>query len=137
MRDDSGLSPPVAGRPKQWLGGSAGAIRDHLAVGNRSIWATGLLVTLLSWPVGIGTPAAGLDSSWLAGLYLAAHDGKAFGSEIVFTYGPLGFLSWPQLWFGWLAVLAYIYVSVVYLAFVLHAHLGAQAEHRAVGRRRW
>ena len=95
-------------------------MRDHSGLsGSRSIWAIGLLVALLSWPLGIGTPAAGLDSSWLAGLYMAAHDGKAFGSEIVFTYGPLGFLSWPQLWFGWLAVLAYLYASVLYLAFVL------------------
>jgi hypothetical protein len=81
------------------------------------IWATGLGVALLAWPVGFATPASGLDLSWMGGLYLAVHDGKHFGNEIVFTYGPLGFLAWPGLWFSWLAVLAYAYSAAVYLAF--------------------
>jgi hypothetical protein len=48
---------------------------------------------------------------------MATHEGKHFGTEVVFTYGPLGFLAWPGLWFSWLAVLAYVHFCVIYLAF--------------------
>lgn len=48
---------------------------------------------------------------------MAVHEGKHFGTDVVFTYGPLGFLAWPGLWFSWLAVLAYLYFCVTYLAF--------------------
>ncbi len=47
---------------------------------------------------------------------MAIHDGKHFGTEVVFTYGPLGFLAWPQLWFSWLAVAAFLYFCVIYVA---------------------
>ncbi len=54
----------------------------------------------------------------MAGLYLAAEEGRDFGTEIVFTYGPLGFLAWPSLWNGDLAVLAFLYCSAIYIGFV-------------------
>lgn len=94
------------------------AVRRRLSVGSRPIWATSLLLILLTWPLHLGDPAPGLDGSWMSGLYMAVNDGKHFGSEIVFTYGPLGFLAWPQLWFSWLAVLAYVYSAAIYVAFV-------------------
>lgn len=90
----------------------AGTIRKQGAV-----WATGLGVALLTWPISFLSPAPGLDLSWIGGLYMAVHGGKHFGSEIVFTYGPLGFLPWPELWYSWLAVLAYAYSATVYIAF--------------------
>jgi hypothetical protein len=89
------------------------------AVGDRKIWITAALVALLAWPLGIAIPSTGLDASWMSGLYMGIHDGKDFGTEIVFTYGPLGFLSWPVLWFNWLAVLAYVFSAAIYFAFVL------------------
>lgn len=95
----------------------SGPVQRWLAVGSRRILATSLLLALLTWPLALGAPATGLDYSWMSGLYMAVHDGKHFGSEIVFTYGPLGFLAWPQLWFSWLAVLAYLYSAAIYLAF--------------------
>ena len=88
-------------------------------MGSRPIWATGLLVAVLAWPVAMIVPTTGLDFSWMSGLYMAVHDGKQFGSEIVFTYGPLGFLAWPEYWFSWLSVLAFVYVSAIYLAFTI------------------
>lgn len=36
---------------------------------------------------------AGLDPSWNIGVQLAIKSGLTFGEEIVFTYGPLGFLA--------------------------------------------
>ena len=48
---------------------------------------------------------------------MAVNEGKHFGTEVVFTYGPLGFLAWPTLWFSWLAVLAFLHFCVIYVAF--------------------
>lgn len=51
---------------------------------------------------------------------MAAHDGKQFGTEIVFTYGPLGFLREPWLFFsGWLSVLPYLYDAVMFTGFCI------------------
>lgn len=93
------------------------AVRERLRAKGAAVWATGVGIALLTWPVGFLSPAPGLDLSWISGLYMAVHDGKRFGSEIVFSYGPLGFLAWPELWFSWLAVFAYVYSAAIYLAF--------------------
>ena len=38
----------------------------------------------------------GPDESWISALYQAQHAGMHWGSEVVFTYGPLGFLEHPR-----------------------------------------
>ncbi len=91
--------------------------RRQLSVGNRAVWAVSVLLVLLTCPLDFKEPAAGLDPSWMAGLNMAVDEGKRFGSEIVYTYGPLGFLAWPGLWVSWLAVLAFVYSLAVYAAF--------------------
>jgi hypothetical protein len=87
--------------------------------GHRSVpvWVLGIVVGLIAWRLSFGLPAVGLDGSWIGGLYMAAHDGRDFGTEIVFTYGPLGFLAFPDLWYGDLAALAFVYGAAIYLAF--------------------
>jgi hypothetical protein len=99
------------------LGRAAAPARQWLAVGSRSVLLTGLVLALLTWPIAIRDPATGLDNSWMSALYMAVNEGKHFGSEVVFTYGPLGFLAWPQLWFSWLPVLAWVYSGAIYVAF--------------------
>lgn len=54
-------------------------------------------LTLLSWHPGRLAPETGLDNSWHIALALAAQHGLDFGHDVVFTYGPLGFLSEPVL----------------------------------------
>ena len=81
-----------------------------------SSWTLGLLAAIGSWNVGLLTPTPGLDPSWQAGLYMASHSGLHFGSQVVFTYGPLGFLGVPGLWFQDLAVLAFLYSGLLYVA---------------------
>jgi hypothetical protein len=98
---------------------AAAPARRWLAVGSRSVLLTGLLLAFITWPIAIRDPATGLDNSWMSALYMAIHQGKHFGSEVVFTYGPAGFLAWPQLWFSWLAVLAWIYSGLIYVAFAM------------------
>lgn len=45
--------------------------------------------------MGSPTPRPGLDRSWQIGLDLAFSQGLVFGRQIIFTYGPLGFVMRP------------------------------------------
>ena len=80
-------------------------------------WVLGVIVALLGWRVGMNPPAQGLDPSWNAGLAMAIKDGLHFGTQVVFTYGPLGFLDGPFIWYGDLAVLAFLYSAALYVGF--------------------
>lgn len=53
-----------------------------------------LLVVLVPWRPNM--PFSGLDPSWVSGIEWALLNGRHFGSDIVFTYGPLGFLFTAQ-----------------------------------------
>ena len=64
-------------------------------------------------------PSVGLDSSWNGGLAMAVEDGLRWGSQIVFTYGPLGFLNGTGVWYSDLGVLAFIYGAGLYIAFCI------------------
>lgn len=72
---------------------------------------------MLTWQIGMFLPAPGLDASWNAGLTMAIEQGLEFGREVVFSYGPLGFLQNPVIWFPALSIPAFLYSSAVYLAF--------------------
>lgn len=102
------------------LAAASFSTRTFLSAGSRPFWLATVLITLFSWPngIGIGMPGASLDFSWIAGLYMAVNEGRHFGTEIVYTYGPLGFLTWPSLWVGSLAVLSFAYWVVLYGSFV-------------------
>ena len=43
-------------------------------------------------------PAAGVDGGWATGLQLAQAYGLASVRDVMFTYGPLGFVAVPQVW---------------------------------------
>jgi hypothetical protein len=53
-------------------------------------------VALISLPMPWSLYDIGLDASWILGLNLAHHQGMAAGRDIVFTYGPLGYLVYPD-----------------------------------------
>ncbi|MBS1675780.1 MAG: hypothetical protein JST08_00195 [Actinobacteria bacterium] len=80
------------------------------------LWG-GLIVALLSWQVGFKAPGVGLDASWNAGLAMAVDQGLRFGKEVVFTYGPLGFLNSRLVWFDGLGVLSFLYAAALYVLF--------------------
>lgn len=61
--------------------------------------------------------APGLDASWNAGLAVGFEEGMLWGREIVFTYGPLGWLNSNAAWFADLTVLAFVYRASLYVAF--------------------
>lgn len=48
---------------------------------------------------------------------MAVHAGLRFGREVVFSYGPLGFLQSPFVYYGGLGILALLFSVAVYLAF--------------------
>lgn len=96
------------------LGAASVSARTFLGTGSRPFWIAVVLLTLFTWPFGIGPVGASLDFSWIAGLYMAADEGRDFGTEIVYTFGPLGFLAWPSPWIGSLAVLSFGYWILIY-----------------------
>jgi hypothetical protein len=71
-------------------------------------------VLLVAFPIVPLAPGGGTDGSWITALNLAAHEGLNFGSEIVYTYGPLGFLTVPRLVDPDLARLGFAYVALAY-----------------------
>ncbi len=61
-----------------------------------------LVITLVFWTIGFLTipnllplSGGGLDNSWKIGLNMARISGLQFGKDIVFTFGPLGFMYLP------------------------------------------
>jgi hypothetical protein len=90
-----------------------------------------LLAWQSQWP-GL-QPAPGFDESWTAGLSMAVHSGLAFGQRVVFTYGPLGFLSVGALWRVHLAQAATAYMLVLRFAFVLALFASARRTFGVVG----
>ena len=58
----------------------------------------------------LGAPTAGRSGDlWRAALAMAAHQQLPFGTRIVFTFGPLGFLNGPALYYANTAILAFIF----------------------------
>jgi hypothetical protein len=68
---------------------------------------------VLGWRVSLAGPQAGFDPSWNTGLYMATHEHLQFGRQIMYTYGPLGFLDFPLLAYPGLFRLACLYTFVV------------------------
>lgn len=83
------------------------------------VWGAGLIVALLGWSVGFQTPGPGVDPSWNAGLAMAVDQGLHFGTQVVYTYGPLGFLQSQLVFFGDLGILSFLYGALLYVLFTI------------------
>jgi hypothetical protein len=94
-------------------------VRRPLAAPAGQLVLAGLAVALLGWQVGMNPPGPGLDPSWNAGLAMATKQGLQFGQEVVFSYGPLGFLQSPYMFYGDLGVLAFLFSAAVHVGFCL------------------
>ncbi len=57
------------------------------------------VVSLIAYPA--LTPYVGweLDQSWAAALHMAQHEGLLHGHDVVFTFGPLGWLTSPTMFY--------------------------------------
>src|SRR5258708_848864 len=71
--------------------GDADALAVPVALKGASLWWTAPVIFFLVLRFG-KAPALDLDSGWAAVLRWAFAHRSRFGSEIVFTFGPLGFL---------------------------------------------
>lgn len=91
-------------------------VRPRLVSVLGSSWTLGAVAALASWQVVLLHPFVGLDPSWQAALYMAAQRGLRFGSQIVFSYGPLGFLNQAWLWYSGLAVVSWLFTASLYVA---------------------
>ncbi|MFN2594207.1 MAG: hypothetical protein ABR579_04890 [Actinomycetota bacterium] len=83
-----------------------------------TLWRWVFVLVVVTWPITriSFTPAQGLDNSWQAGLHMAAHSGLQFGHDIVFSYGPLGWLTIPTMFFAWTGVLAWLFVGLTHVS---------------------
>src|SRR5256885_3780653 len=77
------------------------------------------VITALAWPAGTDVAMPGLDSSWQAALHLAAEPSLRQGVDVVFTYGPLGWLTVAHPVFGWTSVVALIATGGIYFGIVV------------------
>ncbi|HTX45769.1 MAG TPA: hypothetical protein VMD48_05820 [Solirubrobacteraceae bacterium] len=87
-----------------------------------------LTVVLLAWQWQWPSlrPAPGFDESWTAGLAMAVHNGLVFGERVVFTYGPLGFLSTGSLWHLHLAQASVAYTFLLRFGLALGVFANAR-----------
>ena len=98
--------------------------RERLVAGARrvgySTWFLGLVVFTLTWGGGVVIPGApSIDASMQAGLTMAAVGDLDFGGDIVFTFGPLGFLKSYLVFEPWPTRLATLYGAALQLALAL------------------
>lgn len=92
-----------------------------------------LALMLLSWHALELEPQPGLDPSWQAALHMALHgEGVTFGNHLIFTFGPLGFLSVPTLWYGDTGSIAVLYTVLVRFALAAAVFLGARRSYGTV-----
>lgn len=83
------------------------------------------MLLLLGWRAVADAPTYGLDPSWSAALHMAAHSDLRWGSDLLFTYGPLGWLRDPTYWYEDSGRLALAWVA--FTRFVTFAVLWALA----------
>lgn len=72
----------------------------------------------------------GPDPSWWGGLYMATGRGLQFGSEVIYTYGPLGFLRFTMVWDSGLVVFSLLYCSLIFVSLCIGL---VEISRRAVG----
>jgi len=77
----------------------------------------GLLLALLAWRDVSFAPLPGLDPSWHAALHMAAHHRLPFGDGLIFTFGPLGFLTQPVVYYASTGLLSALYGFALQTAF--------------------
>jgi hypothetical protein len=90
-------------------------------------------LALLAWRGVRLQGGTALDESWSAGLHMAINTGVGFGNHLVFTYGPLGFLSTPRLWYTGTGVLAFCYLLLTRIALAATLFAAARRNYGSVG----
>jgi len=88
----------------------------------------GSAIAVVTWPIADAPVKIGIDTSWIVGLHLAVRQGLQFGQDIAFTFGPLGFLGWPEPYVAWTSAAALAFVALIHLtACLTFVHLVRQS----------
>lgn len=74
-----------------------------------------LATSVLTWPI-TSLGLSQLREEWPIGLHLAAADGLRYGHDLVFTYGPLGFLAFPILVTSTTGIASFVYTVAAHTA---------------------
>ncbi len=112
VRTDSG--PVPTRRRASWT-----PTRQQLPFLGSSLWerpilsslVLGLVLAIVAWPTSNTRllVTGGVAPAWQAAVTMATHNHWAFGTRVIFTYGPLGFLASPDLFFSSTAILAFVF----------------------------
>lgn len=100
------MVPAAGGNGQRGRLQAAGLLRRLWHAAGRWIRSTpgrligGLVLAGSTWPVVAHSGGIGLDASFVAVLHLAERHGLRFGGDIVYAYGPLGYLGFPQPYIG-------------------------------------
>jgi hypothetical protein len=81
-----------------------------------------IVILVLTWTPLQLLPQAEGDPSWQAAVEMAVHQGLPFGQHIIWTYGPLGFLTWPAFWETHIGEIGVLYTLVLRLAVAVVAY---------------
>ena len=79
-----------------------------------------LAIVIFAWSPQLLPLNTSPDANVAAGLQMATHQGLTFGTEVIWTYGPLGFVGQPWVWwFAGLGQIAMVYGTVLRFATAL------------------
>lgn len=97
---------------------------------HRGTVAAVLAIALFAWPFVTLSPGVDGDWNWNAALAVAAEHRRPFGGELIFTYGPLGFLEVdPRLYFSGPTLVAFAYQGLLQLLLAATFLLAARRSH--------
>ena len=75
-----------------------------------------LPITLMAFPTAPLAPGGGTDGSWITALHVGAFRGLDWGTDLVYTYGPLGYLTVPRMYYATMGTIGALYVALAYFA---------------------
>jgi hypothetical protein len=120
-------SGPFGGRA--WLAEGGRAVTSRRLGGALLVFA----IALAAWPYSSLVPGIGADANWIAALAFIDQHGMRYGDQIVWTYGPLGFLdTGPLLYYGSTALVAFAFQWLVQLLLTGTLYLALRRSFPAV-----
>jgi len=102
------------------LSSSGVSLRRRVRAIPRTDFLVGIIFAvccIVTFPRPLVIAQVGLDPAWMLGLHVAVSDGMIFGRDVLFTYGPLGFVFFPMYVTQGLWLTSVIFEAVVHVAF--------------------
>lgn len=91
-----------------------------------------VVLAVLAWPFDALIPGIDGDWNWIAGLAVIAEEGHQFGDELIWNYGPLGFLNIrPLIYYGDVATSTFVYQWALQLLLASTLYAAARRSYPA------